>query len=201
MIIRKVQDSSRQDCSHSNKKKIDEIDSAIYVRDHHLIIPLTITENEEVTLGYEEVSLRKTFDKICNLVQYYEVKEATSLVELALWKFKIEQASGLDRDACRIGLPGPAKDLILKYAFTIPLHTTTYIQIYVDCSRGVNLASYDVEPTHTIADFKKNIRDDKGIPVDQQNLSFNGELLHDDCTLSECNIVMDSTIDLVVIGD
>ena len=80
----------------------------------------------------------KSVPKVCNLMQYYVVKEATSLVELALWKSKIEQASGLDRDACRIGLPEPAKDLILKYAYTIPMYTTTNYQGHVQVNRVVD---------------------------------------------------------------
>jgi len=55
-------------------------------------------------------------------------------------------------------------------------------------------------PFDTIAKVKTKIYDDKDIPVDQQQLFFCGELLHDDRTLSDCNIQMDSTIDLVI-GD
>ena len=95
-------------------KRINEIDSTMEVRDNHMILNIPLTD-----------STIKSVPKVCNLMQYYVVKEATSLVELALWKSKIEQASGLDRDACRIGLPEPAKDLILKYAYTIPMYTTT----------------------------------------------------------------------------
>ena len=143
----------------------------------------------------------KSVPKVCNLMQYYVVKEATSLVELALWKSKIEQASGLDRDACRIGLPEPAKDLILKYAYTIPMYTTTnYYIIYIKCSRGASRVAYSVKPSDTIADFKNKLRDAKDIPFDQQQLFFHGELLHDDRTLSDCNIQMHSIIDLVI-GD
>jgi len=44
------------------------------------------------------------------------MKEATSLVELALWKSKINQASdATNREACRVDMPGPAKDMILQY--------------------------------------------------------------------------------------
>ena len=58
------------------------------------------------------------------------------------------------------------------------------------------------EPSDTIADIKKQIRDDKDIPVDQQHFFFGGgELLHDNRTLSDCNILTDSIIYLVVFGD
>jgi len=173
------------------ENKINEIDSTLKVRDHDLILIIPASDSAVIQ-----------FDKICNLIQYYEVKEATMLVEMAMWKSKIEQASGLDRDACRVDMPEPAKDLILKYAYTIPMYTTTnYYITYIKSSRGVELELYRVEPSDTIADFKNKLCDAKDIPVDQQQLFFHGELLHDDRTLSDCNIVMDSTIELVVIGD
>ncbi len=125
------------------------------------------------------------------------MKEATTLFELALWKSKIghQSTNDYDRSACRVEVPGPVKDLILKYAYTIPLLTATCYPIYIKSSRGVEPELCCVEPTDTIADIKKQIRDDKGIAIDQQQLFFNGsELFHDDRTLSDCNIVRDSII-------
>ena len=85
----------------------------------------------------------KSIDQIDNLLQYYEVKEATSLVELALWKATISQADEevypINRDACRVEVPGPAKDLILQHAYRIPIHTNTCYRIYIKCSRGEGL--------------------------------------------------------------
>jgi len=89
--------------------KIDEIGSALEVREGCLTTPVPSVDTDENIL------------KVCSVIQYYEVKEATTLVELALWKAKIEQAVGLDRDSCRIELPEPAKNLILQYAYIIPL--------------------------------------------------------------------------------
>lgn len=44
------------------------------------------------------------------------LNEATALFELALWKWKIEQADDtVDRNACRIEVPGPVKDTIFGY--------------------------------------------------------------------------------------
>ena len=62
-------------------------------------------------------ALRRSLDRIVNLISYYEMKEATTIFELALWKAKIDHAEDnpVDRDACRIDVPGPVKDAILKY--------------------------------------------------------------------------------------
>ena len=36
-------------------------------------------------------AVRRDLDKIIRLISYYELKEATSMLELALWKFKLDQ--------------------------------------------------------------------------------------------------------------
>jgi hypothetical protein len=48
---------------------------------------------------------------------YKDLKEATTLFELALWKAKIDQASdaSVDREACRMEVPGPVKDTLFSY--------------------------------------------------------------------------------------
>ena len=63
-------------------------------------------------------AMRSSLDKIVDLIVYYEMKEATIIVELALWKAKIDQTdenNPADRDVCRIEVPGPVKDAILQY--------------------------------------------------------------------------------------
>ena len=57
-------------------------------------------------------------DHILSWISYYELKEATSTIELAMWKAKIAETGALsteDRDACRVNVPGPARDAILQY--------------------------------------------------------------------------------------
>ena len=60
-----------------------------------------------------------SFVKLYKLISYYDLKEATSLFELALWKAKIDQVDDdvelANRDAYRIDVPGPVKDTILQY--------------------------------------------------------------------------------------
>jgi len=175
------------------EQKIDEVGSTTQLRDENITILLT-QPNPNIVRRQNT-----SRDKIGNLIQYYEVKEATTLVELALWKAEISQSDEevypTNRHAYRVEVPGPAKDLILQYAYHIPLHTTTCYRIYIKCSRGEGLVAIKVEPSDTIAYIKKQMHDDKGIALDQQQLFFNGsELLHDDCTLSDCNIMRDSII-------
>ena len=63
-------------------------------------------------------SVQQRLGWIVNWIKYYEVKEATTIFELALWKVKINQVEddGIKiRDECRIDVPGPVKDTILQY--------------------------------------------------------------------------------------
>ena len=53
-------------------------------------------------------------------ISHYELKEATTLFELALWKARIEEmgagaVTDDERSAWRVDVPGPAKDNILQY--------------------------------------------------------------------------------------
>ena len=69
--------------------------------------------------------------KIVRLISYYELKEATSLFELALWKFKLDQvdkANPIPRKKCRMDVPGPVKDIILQYLLYECLLPMTDIQ-------------------------------------------------------------------------
>ena len=64
-------------------------------------------------------TIKESLERIIKLITYYEKKESTTLFELALWKANLDQASEMSsdvtREACRIEVPGPVKDVILQY--------------------------------------------------------------------------------------
>ena len=63
-------------------------------------------------------AVRRDLVKFIRIISFYELKEATSLFELAFWKFKLEQvdkANPILRKKCRMDVPGPVKDTILQY--------------------------------------------------------------------------------------
>ena len=65
-------------------------------------------------------SYRKTLGQILDFIQYYELLEATTTLELLLWKMKIGDTKAIgseERQACRPSIVslGPVKDAILQY--------------------------------------------------------------------------------------
>ena len=61
---------------------------------------------------------RTNLDRVLTWVSFYELREATATIELALWKINIEEtraATVEERDACRGEVPGPVKDAIIQY--------------------------------------------------------------------------------------
>ena len=63
-------------------------------------------------------TIKASLDQIVSWIRYFEIKEATSLFELALWKAKIDQAdeaTDINHEAYRIEVPGPVKNAILQY--------------------------------------------------------------------------------------
>ena len=61
--------------------------------------------------------VRRDFDRITRLVSYYELKEATTMFELALWKSKLDQADAsntTNHSAYQIDVPGPVKNKLLQ---------------------------------------------------------------------------------------
>ena len=71
-----------------------------------------------VSVAHNWNDVRRDLDRITRLVSYYELKDATTTFELALWKFKLDQAdenNTTNLDAYRIDVPGPVKDTMLQY--------------------------------------------------------------------------------------
>lgn len=62
-------------------------------------------------------TVQQNMNDIINWIRYFEMKEATTLFELALWKAMIDQEEShlSNRKACRIDVPGPVKNAIMQY--------------------------------------------------------------------------------------
>ena len=92
---------------------IDDVRGVVERRGSELFVPATIIDR-----GRHWNTTKQHLEQIVSWIKYYEIKEATALFELALWKAKIDQADDTNpanRETCRIEVPGPVKDAILQY--------------------------------------------------------------------------------------
>jgi len=101
------------------ESRINEIPTVEW-KDGEIFLPAMPRRGENKWGELERVTDfdREKLDKIVKWIRYYEIKEAASLFELALWRAKIDQADDTNtanREACRIEVPGPVKDAILQY--------------------------------------------------------------------------------------
>ena len=91
--------------------KVNEVRGVVQWQRGELFVPRTAHQNWNDT--------RRDIGTIARLVSHYELKEATSTFELALWKSKLDQAehasNAANRATYRIDVPGPVKDTILQY--------------------------------------------------------------------------------------
>ena len=101
--------------------KMDGI-PAVEWRAGELVIPSVHREIENRLWGIRpETSVevdKEKLNKVKGLISYYELKEATTLFELALWRSNMYQAditNPVDREACRIEVPGPVKETVLQF--------------------------------------------------------------------------------------
>jgi len=95
--------------------KMDDI-PAVEWRGGELVIPSVSRQIETEWAVFDDVIDldREKLSKVEGLIAYYERKEATAIFELALWKANIKQDT-TDREARRVEVPGPVKDVIMQY--------------------------------------------------------------------------------------
>ncbi|EJK52374.1 hypothetical protein THAOC_28357 [Thalassiosira oceanica] len=57
----------------------------------------------------------RSLQQVLQLISFHELKESSILLELAMWKSKIDEPASVAREDCRIAIPDPAKSLIMDY--------------------------------------------------------------------------------------
>ena len=95
------------------ENEVNEVRGVVEVSDGELFV-----SSEAMDEGRNWNRVRESLDKIVRLISYYEIKGGTSIFELALWKFKLDQvdaANPIPRKKCHMDVPGPVKDIILQY--------------------------------------------------------------------------------------
>ena len=103
--------------------------------------------------GRDWNTAREDLDKLVRWISYYELKEGTSMFELALWKFKLDQvdkANPIPRKKCRMDVPGPVKDIILQY---LPYECLCPVPDIQSSSSSSESEDYEVDYESGIGDY------------------------------------------------
>ena len=110
-----------------NNELNDILGSVFERRDNEILIPATTTLNmmmqnrHSMGVGNDPPSakwnaIKESLESVVRLIAYYEMMEGTTIFELALWKAQIDSAeNSVNRQVCRIDVPGPVKDAIIQY--------------------------------------------------------------------------------------
>ncbi|KAJ3690530.1 hypothetical protein LUZ61_019694 [Rhynchospora tenuis] len=78
---------------------------------------------------------------------------------------------------------------------TIVIHSMVDLKIHINTWEGKTFF-LDTDSSETVANLKKRIADQEGIPQNKQKLMFREYVLTDSRTLADCNIKNKSTLDL-----
>ena len=62
-----------------------------------------------------DIETARSLHQLLQLIAFYEIKESSILIELAVWKSRIDGSKYVPRAGCRVPIPDPAKSLIMEY--------------------------------------------------------------------------------------
>ena len=97
-------------------------------------------------------------------------------------------------DKCTLAYYKVQKGSILHLVYSLrPGHMLIFVMLLTG-----KIITFEVEPLDTIESVKVKIQDKKGIPLDQQTLSFAGMQLENECTLSDYGIRNEYTLYLSI---
>ena len=73
------------------------------------------SNDEELKYDVQDTNLEtaSSLYRVLQLIAFHELKESSILIELAMWKSRIDGDRA--RADCRASIPGPAKSLIMEY--------------------------------------------------------------------------------------
>ena len=76
---------------------------------------VTINGGNDVNIQDTNLETTRSLHQVLQLIVFHELKEASILIELTMWKSSIYGAVSAPRAECRVSIPDPAKCAIMEY--------------------------------------------------------------------------------------
>ena len=96
----------------------------------------TETELEETGIQDTNLETARSLYQVLQTIAFHELKESSILIELAMWKARIDETTSIPLADCRVAIPDPAKSSIMEYCgfagFLEPAITGADLAVAVD---------------------------------------------------------------------
>ena len=106
-----------QVCRLSVEERIDGL-GRLELKDGNVLacFPIVaIRGGHDVNIQDTNIETAKSLHQVLQLMAFHELKEASILIELAMWKSNIDGKVSARRADCRVSIPDPAKYAIMEY--------------------------------------------------------------------------------------
>mmetsp|Transcript_2917 Transcript_2917/g.6509 ORF Transcript_2917/g.6509 Transcript_2917/m.6509 type:complete len:284 (-) Transcript_2917:135-986(-) len=107
-----------QDCRRSVEERIRDMDRLEVMQDGNALACFPVVRsNDTVNVQDANDATARSLNRAFMWIAFHELKESSILIELVMWKSKIDSSlsDGLPREDCRVAIPGPAKTAIMEY--------------------------------------------------------------------------------------
>lgn len=106
------------ECTLSVEESICNLPNIVR-QDGHFLACFTVAVRDGKVSHLQDTNdvTARSLSQIFRFIAFHELREASIVIELAMWKARIEDAtSEHSREDCRVTVPGPAQSLIMEYS-------------------------------------------------------------------------------------